>query len=319
MVYRSLTEQIYLELLEGVEKGLDWGEFLAKYGKNKGSLYNAFSRALPQLRARCEKLFAEIREKEGRRKEIDRDMALGEERKRELDQATREAETSFKKFEKANAEVKERLRGYEREIQDKEALASSLSRLEESGFSPERLEELGKKVGEIGTSHRLAPDEAVNKFFDELKLWDERVWLEAEVERLTSRKNQTEKRLEEIEKSYQGKKAAIEALEELGKHGVGTGRILLWNQIVRSARVEVSELEREIEKWSSLREANKAEEEKKKKLDAETVTARASLQELDSRKAEIEGAIRAIMEEGVEAVREQVRKLRRRQRKSRVG
>ena len=47
MVYRSLTEQIYLELMEGVEKGLDWDEFLVKYRGSKGPLYNAFSRALP--------------------------------------------------------------------------------------------------------------------------------------------------------------------------------------------------------------------------------------------------------------------------------
>lgn len=304
MVYRSLTEQIYLELMEGVEKQLDWDEVLAKYGKSKGPLYNAFSRALPQLRARCEELFAEISQGEEKRKELDKDVAQREERKKELDRALGDAETLLKKRKEAEAEAKERLSGYEREIQDKEALASSLSRLEESGFSPERLEELGKKVGEIGTSHQLAPDEAMNKFFDELKLWDESVGLEAEVERLTSGKNQTEKRLEEIEKRYQGKKAAIAALEELGKHGVGTGRILLWNEIVRSAGVEVSELHREIEKWSSLRQANRAEEENKKKLNEETVKVKASLQELQLKKAEIESAIRAVMEEGVKEVRE---------------
>ena len=303
MVYRSLTEQIYLELMEGVEKGLDWDEVLAKFGKSKGPLYNAFSRTLPQLMARCEGLFAEISQGEEKRKELDKDIAQRGERKRELDQALGDAETRLKKLNQDEAEAKERLSGYEREIQDKEALASSLSRLEELGFSSERLEELGKKVGEIGTSHRFAPNEAMSKFFDELKLWDEKLGLEADGQRLTSRKNQMEKELQEMEKRYQGKKAAVEALEELEEHGVGMRRILLWNQIVRSAGVNIGELKRAIERWNGLTEANRVEEERKKKLNEETARARASLQELDSRKAEIEGVIRATMEEGVKAVR----------------
>jgi len=45
MVYRSLTEQIYHELMQGMEKGEDWDEFLVKYS-GKGPLYNAFSRVL---------------------------------------------------------------------------------------------------------------------------------------------------------------------------------------------------------------------------------------------------------------------------------
>ena len=37
----SLTDEIYLELLDGLEKGLDWQRFLAKYSTSKGPLYNA--------------------------------------------------------------------------------------------------------------------------------------------------------------------------------------------------------------------------------------------------------------------------------------
>lgn len=149
----------------------------------------------------------------------------------------------------AEAEAKETLSGYEKEIREKEALLSPLKRLEELGFSPEWLQELGEKVREIGASRGLHPNEAVNKFFGELRLWDERLELEAEGERLSLRKDKVEKELERIERSYQGKKAAVEALEELREHGVGMRRILLWNQIVRSAGVKVGELKREME-WS---------------------------------------------------------------------
>lgn len=303
MAYRSLTEQIYLEIMEGVEKKVDWNELLDKYRKSKGPFYNAFSRALPQLRARCEKLFAEISQGEEKRKELDKDIAQSEERKRELDQAVNNTDARLKKLEEAEAEASERLSSYDEEIQGKKAMASSLTRVEESGFSPERLEELGKKVDEIGTGHGLSPDEAMSKFFDDLKLWSEKLGLEVEVQRLSSTKKQIEDSLKELEKRYRRKKAAIEMLEELREEGVGTQRIQVWNITARSAGVEVEELHREIEKWGNLREANRAEEEKKKKLSEEIARAEASLQEVELRKAEVEGAIGGVAEEAVNMVR----------------
>ena len=40
----SLTDEIYRELWEGLGKGLDWQQFLDKYGTSKGPLYNAIGR-----------------------------------------------------------------------------------------------------------------------------------------------------------------------------------------------------------------------------------------------------------------------------------
>ena len=37
----SLTDDIYGELLDGLEQGLDWPNFLAKHSASKGPLYNA--------------------------------------------------------------------------------------------------------------------------------------------------------------------------------------------------------------------------------------------------------------------------------------
>jgi len=37
----SLTDEIYTELMDGLQKGLDWQHFLAKYGASKEPLYNA--------------------------------------------------------------------------------------------------------------------------------------------------------------------------------------------------------------------------------------------------------------------------------------
>ena len=48
----SLTDEIYLELLDGLEKGLDWQQFLAKHGGSKGPLYNALRRVIAEGEAK---------------------------------------------------------------------------------------------------------------------------------------------------------------------------------------------------------------------------------------------------------------------------
>ncbi len=40
----SLTDEIYRELLDGLEDNLDWQQFLAKHSASKGPLYNAIDR-----------------------------------------------------------------------------------------------------------------------------------------------------------------------------------------------------------------------------------------------------------------------------------
>jgi len=46
----TLTEDIYYELMDGLEEGLDWQQFLAKYGVSKGPLYNAVGKALQETK-----------------------------------------------------------------------------------------------------------------------------------------------------------------------------------------------------------------------------------------------------------------------------
>jgi len=40
----SITDEIYRELSDGLGKGLDWQQFLAKHSNSKGPLYNAIGR-----------------------------------------------------------------------------------------------------------------------------------------------------------------------------------------------------------------------------------------------------------------------------------
>jgi len=46
---KSLTDEIYAELVDGLKTGLDWTQFLAKHGASKGPLYNAVGRFFNDL------------------------------------------------------------------------------------------------------------------------------------------------------------------------------------------------------------------------------------------------------------------------------
>ena len=45
----SLTDDIYRELSDGWDKGLDWQQFITKYSNSKGPLYNAIRRFFTEV------------------------------------------------------------------------------------------------------------------------------------------------------------------------------------------------------------------------------------------------------------------------------
>jgi hypothetical protein len=45
----SITDEIYQELWDGMGKGLDWSEFLAKHNSSKGPLYGAIDRFFSEV------------------------------------------------------------------------------------------------------------------------------------------------------------------------------------------------------------------------------------------------------------------------------
>lgn len=88
----SLTDEIYLELLDGLEKGLDWQQILAKHGASKGPLYNALSRVLAEVRAKLTALSEEKKHVQG---ELDQDRLKLD----SLDQNIKEAESNVARLE----------------------------------------------------------------------------------------------------------------------------------------------------------------------------------------------------------------------------
>ncbi len=225
MAYISLTERIYIELTEGINKGLDWDELLRKYGKSKGPLYGAFSRFIVESQGQIEKLVSEIKQKGEKDKELDSLLGEKEKRSNQLDEEITNKESLSLELEGKNAGITERLDDYEKQVKQQEHLLSSLRVIEESGFSPERLKELGERLKEMETEHGLGPGQAVGKFFDDLKLWGRKLALEAEIAKLDSEKERKGRKLEQIQQDYQGKEAAVEAIIELKEHGVGARRI----------------------------------------------------------------------------------------------
>jgi myosin heavy subunit len=311
MVYRSLTEQIYVELMDGIDKGLDWDELLKKYGGSKGPLYNAFAHTLPELRKRYEKLASEIMECKETSKEAKSSLEDEQRAIARLGQEIKDRQALLERLSEDEKKAEEKLNRRRREIKEKEELLSSLRKMDEMGFSSERLEQLAKLTRAMGARCKLSPSEAVNKFFQDLQLWDDKLGLQVEIERLAAEKDrvETQKSVREeematLEQRVRGKEAAIEALQELASRGVEKKRIILWDQILRLAGVRVETLKEELERWASLENACAAKEKRIKRLDEESTKMAARLKELETRRAEIEGAVKGAIEESVRLIKQ---------------
>jgi hypothetical protein len=113
-----------------------------------------------------------------------------------------------------------------------------------------------------------------------------------------------EKELATLEQRVRGKEAAIEALEELASRGIEKKRIILWDQILRLAGVRVETLKEELELWASLENACAAKEKRIKRLDEDLTKMTARLKELETRRAEVEGAVKGAIEESVRLIKQ---------------
>jgi chromosome segregation ATPase len=88
----SLTDEIYSELWDGLEKGLDWQRFLAKYSTSKRPLYNAIGRLFTEVGPRIAALNEEW-------KQVQEKLDQAEPTLDSLNQETREAESNIASLE----------------------------------------------------------------------------------------------------------------------------------------------------------------------------------------------------------------------------
>ncbi len=119
MENKTLTDEIYAELVDGLKTGLDWTAFIAKYSASKGPLYNAIGRFLNDMEteviAANEKLSLVQRELDGVGLKLD---AAGL-KLDSLDQRIKEAESSLAPLENKRNALNEQIETLETKLTQK--------------------------------------------------------------------------------------------------------------------------------------------------------------------------------------------------------
>lgn len=298
----SLTDEIYYELLDGLEKGLDWGQILAKYGASKGPLYNAIAR-----------FFAEVRPKI---------VALNEEKsraQRELDQAgltldslyrkIKEAESNIASLEDRENVLNEQVETLESKLAGKSELAKRLSELERLGFHSERLKQLQEAIIEIGMRLGLKGKEAVNKFFDALKDYEAVLRTELQLEglqtQIDTKKLEAENwqaKEEALRRKHDDLKEALEAVHALRTRGIKVSQIITWHHILSQFQT-VEQFDQSLTQYGDITKLLNARKEEAESYELRVAKAQSQVETLEKERAKIEGAIDAIRLAGVKELK----------------
>jgi chromosome segregation ATPase len=291
---KTLTDEIYAELVDGLKTGLDWTQFLAKHGASKGPLYNAIGRFFNDMEAKVRAL-SEVQAKlDAAGLELD-----------SLDQKIKEAEGSLAPLEDRRNALNDQVKTLETRLAEKSELAGHLVELGKLGFDIERLKQLREALTEIGVKHGFKGKEAVSKFFDDLKDYDARIGFEREIQRLETitgtKKLEAEKwqaEADSLARRHKDLSEAITAAQTLIKHGVNIEQIVSWNGIV-SKLGGAEALQDKLGEYKSMSELLNARKEEAEAYGLRLTKAQSQLETLQKERAKIEAAIDALKVAGV--------------------
>ena len=310
MENKTLTDEIYAELVDGLKTGLDWTAFIAKYSASKGPLYNAIGRFLNDMEteviATNEKLSLVQRELDGVGLKLD---AAGL-KLDSLDQRIKEAESSLAPLENKRNALNEQIKTLETKLAEKSELAGHLVELGKLGVDIERLRQLRDTLTEIGAKHGRKGKEAVDKFFDDLQDYDTKVGFEREVQRLETitgiKKLEAEKwqaGADSLARRHKDLSEAITAVQSLIKQGVNIEQIVSWNGII-SKLGGPEKLQDKLGQYKSMAEIINAKEAKIEDCSKKVTELSAQIKALNEQKVEIEGAIKSLSTSGVKKITE---------------
>jgi len=298
----SLTDEIYRELMDGLIDGVDWQQFLARYGASKGPLYNAVGRVFQEIKAQV--------------------TALGEERAKlreelnqtglkldELNQKIKQSQSIIAPMEQKGNALREQIETLESKLAEKSDLVSHLTELEKSGFGIERLELLQETLKEIGRRHGLKGKEAVDNFFDDLKDYEAILEVESELERLQSqietKKLEAENwraKEEALKRKHDDLKEAIGTVHALRTRGVKVSQILIWHRLL--GRFEtVEQFDEKLAQYGDTAKLLNAKKEEIEGYEFRLAQVQGQLEVLQKEKVKIEAGIEALKQGGVEKIK----------------
>ncbi len=294
----SLTDEIYLELLDGLEKGLDWQQITAKYGVSKGPLYNALGRVLAQTQARITALNEE--EKRVQEKLDEAELTLDS-----FDRKIKEAGSNCASLEERGNVLDEQVEALEAKLAEKSELAKHLLELERLGFDSEKLEQLQEALREIGAKHGLRGKEAVSKFFEDLKDYGAVLGAELQLKglqtQIETKKLEAENwqaKEEALRRKHDDLKEAVGAVHALRTRGIKASQIITWSKILSRFQT-VEQFDQSLAQYGDMTKLLEARKEETQSYELRSAKAQGQVEALEKERAKIEGAIDALKVAGV--------------------
>jgi len=298
----SLTDDIYRELSDGRDKGLDWQQFITKYSNSKGPLYNAIRRFFTEVGI---KIVALNEEKSRVQSELDQAGLTLDQLYRQI----KEAEASLAPLEEEKNALNEGIETLETELAEKSGLSKHLADLEKLGFDSERLRQLEEALKEIGTRHGLRGQQTVSKFFGDLKDYD--LVLEAEVQlkglqtQIETKKLKAENwqaKEEALKRKHHDLKEAIEAVGALRAKNIKVSQIVAWQQILNRFQT-VERFDQNLAQYGDITKLLNARKEEAESCELRLAKAQSQVETLEKERVKIEEAIDALKVAGVKQLK----------------
>lgn len=290
----SITDEIYQELVDGLQTGLDWPHFLAKHGNSKGPLYNAIGRFFNDMGPKA-KALTEVQAK------VDEaGLKLDS-----LNQGIKEAEGNLAPLEDKKTSLDKQIEAMETKLTEKSELATHLVELEKLGFDIARLSQLKNALTEIGAKHGLKGKEAVGKFFHDLKDYEAVLGAELLLEGLQT-KIETKKldadnwraKEEALRIKHDDLKEAIGAVSALRAKGIKVGQIVTWHQILNQIE-SVEQFEKTLTQYGDVTKLLNARKAEAEAHELKLAKAKSQVEALEKDRAKIEAAIDALKVAGI--------------------
>jgi len=294
----SLTDEIYRELLDGLEKGLNWEQILAKYSTSKGPLYNAITRFFTEVKP---KIVALNEEKRRVQSELDQaGLTLDS-----MDRKIKEAESNIASLEERGNVLNEQVETLEAKLAEKSELAKHLLELERLGFNSERLKQLQEALKEIGMRLGFSGKEAVNKFFDALKHYETVLRAELQLKglqtQIDTKKLEAENwqaKEEALRRKHDDLKEALEAVHALRTRGIKVSQIITWHKILSQFQT-VEQFYQSLTQYINMTKLLNARKEEVESYGLKLTKTQSQVETLGKEKAKIEGAIDTLKVAGV--------------------
>lgn len=167
------------------------------------------------------------------------------------------------------------------------------------GFTTDFLKQLRQTLLRIGSARNFSPHQIIEKFFNDLKEYDEKVGFDYQVEKANSELEmiQSELKLENaklnaLRRDMVDTKEVINAIKSMGKRGVKKGAIIGWEEALAKGGVTLDDLKGEVEKYGSLKKTITHYERKVSQLESEQRRRKSAIETLKESEAEIRQSIK---------------------------